>query len=343
MNKSNPFEVKPLKRYDVARYPTFVPRPQEEQEEQKAHPLVIVLAVVLALGLSLGLVGCYSDYKHFCPDGLPPDRNGDCPDDEPECLPGQVVCRGDSGYSTCNADGETWANTDCEDYCRDMFGHDATVLGCDEQAAQPCQCEYDITLGIMAICTQGDVYCKDEATVGFCDYQTLEYDYQNCGEYCQETMGEDYYSKGCDAQASDPCLCEYDIIEGGLPVCTPGEFSCVDELTAQVCTTDYTWETRDCEVYCQETYGEYTETKGCVEGADDPCGCYDIIDGDVAECTPGEFLFCHDENTASVCAEDHWTWIYQDCAEYCVIHYGPDASSSGCDDNEGDNFCGCTT
>jgi hypothetical protein len=330
MAKKKSFQVKPLKRYEGAHYPSFVP---ERPEEEKAHPVTILLCLVLVMGLSLGVIGCFSEYKWLCDDGLPPDANGDCPGDDPECLPGLVVCRGDTGASICNDDGESWNNLDCNDYC----GPEATAVSCDAEAANPCQCEYDI-----GECEPGDVACENDYTVSFCG-EDETWSHQDCYEYCQENFGWDYWSWGCDAQAEDPCQCQYDIIEGIIAECTPGEFYCGDEQTAWVCFEEgFEFEAMYCEEYCHERFGEYVSSGGCYDQADVPCKCYDIVDGDVAECTPGDLMWCTDGTTARVCGEDGWEWTYQDCSLHCLINYGHGSQSGGCNEDNGDNFCSCS-
>jgi hypothetical protein len=330
------FQVKPVTRYDGARYPSFVP---EQPEEEKAHPVVILLCLVLVMGLSLGVIGCFSEYKWLCDDGLPPDQNGDCPGDDPECLPGLVICRGETGASICNDDGQSWNNLDCLDYC----GPDAIAVSCDSEAAYPCQCEYDIIDGGIGECFPGEMTCKDEITLSFCDEDQMTWVHQDCQEYCQENYGQDYYTMGCDTGAEDPCQCHYDIMDGTIAECTPGEFYCSDEYIAQVCDEDgWSWNEIDCNEFCKEEYGEHSYSEGCDDQAGELCQCYGIVDGEPLQCTPGDFLFCQAEDTATVCDDNGWDWIYVNCSEYCEVNYGPDSESSDCDDNGGDNFCGCS-
>jgi hypothetical protein len=98
---------------------------------------------------------------------------------------------------------------------------------------------------------------------------------QDCQEVCKNTFGSDYSSRGCDADAEDPCLCEYDIIDGDPAVCTPGDMICMDENTVGICQEDqWSYQEQDCDDFCLENYGEDYYSEGC--NSDNPeniCTC----------------------------------------------------------------------
>jgi len=130
-------------------------------------------------------------------------------------------------------------------------------------------------------CTPGDVWCDGQSTVAFCDDDGLSATAYDCNTYCIETAGVDYYSTGCDADAADPCLCEYGIVDGDPPMCTPGDVYCEDEDTAMVCSDGYYYEPLECDAYCKEQYGEDAYAVGCDAEAEDPCLCeYGPVDGE---------------------------------------------------------------
>ncbi|MFC1655015.1 hypothetical protein ACFL2F_04340 [Myxococcota bacterium] len=175
----------------------------------------------------------------------------------------------------------------CEDFCNDTYGYDAYSKGCDDQAAEPCQCEYDIIDGDIGECTPGDIECVDEWTLATCDDNGWHWTRQNCNDYCREQFGEYSHSFGCSAEAENPCMC--DIAEGMMPVCSPGEMQCQDTETVLVCPEDmWSWTEMDCDTWCTETFGEdYYATECDDTNEDNICGCeYGMIDGGIGNPGP---------------------------------------------------------
>jgi len=273
------FEVRPLSTYNKARYPSTWYKPQNEEQECRLNIAQLMVLFILVLGLTSGLIGCLADYKNdSCDPGLIRDENGNCVGPDPnDCRPGEIVCQTGDTLATCNADGKSWTSQDCHSYCQpDDGGMPGYSEGCDVNAEDPCQCQYDIVLGVMYECTPGEFACWDDDTVAFCDEDSWSWTEWNCDDYCTETLGEYSFSRGCNDEADDPCQCEYD-----------------------------------------------------------------IVDGDIAECTPGDFVSCKDEETAFVCDDNSWSWSEIECAEYCTDNFGSDYYSTGCDAESEDNFCGC--
>ncbi len=281
------FEVRPLRRYDGAQYPsawrtaaTPGTPAQVGPPAERASPRLptLLLLGLLMLGLALGAVGCFADYRtQPCPGDLPRDDSGNCPPGpDPDCDPGALACE-DMVLLVCDADGQGWSGQDCDAYCREMYGPDA-------------------------------------------------------------------WATGCDAAAEDPCGCEYDIIDGDVARCTPGEFDCLDAERVNLCGEDYSWQQRDCDAYCRETHGEGYVSYGCDDDAEQPCRCdYDQLDGAWAGCQPGD-IYCQDDETLMVCAEDGTSYDEIDCTEHCEQEYGLGYFSGGCDAEEAEstaNPCRC--
>jgi hypothetical protein len=165
----------------------------------------------------------------------------------------------------------------------------------------------------------------------------LGWESRDCQDYCADWYT---HSNGCDADAEYPCQCEFDVIDGVTAGCAPGQFTCIDEHTASICIEHYyDWEEVDCEAYCQGYFGDQATSEGCDPEAETPCQCN--VDGDIAPCTPGDFLFCPDPDTAAFCDDNGWHWDYWSCSGWCAVTYGQDSESSGCNDDGGDNFCSC--
>jgi hypothetical protein len=283
----NGFEVRPVSRYDGARYlSTYAPPPPDHNEERKHHPLHVLLALVLVLGLTAGVIGCFADYKSDpCALGLlPKNPNGSCdpPDPDDDCIAGLHWCDSLTLF-TCMDDGSGWTSQDCDAYCRDALGLGGYSTGCDIQADDPCQCEYDIIDGDIAVCTPGEIACWGDQTLATCQDNGWEWMEQNCEDFCNEKYGYDAYSLDCDAQAEEPCQCETDIMDGVMPACSPDEMWCQDDETVMICDEQYwSYTPVDCDTYCTETFGEHYYSDGCDDtNEENICGCeYGIVDGE---------------------------------------------------------------
>jgi hypothetical protein len=281
------FAVRPVPRYQQARYPSsWVPAPPDEPgEERRLNPVQLLVLLVLVMGLASGLIGCLANYSgKTCEPGQVLDSSGNCVGPDPnDCLPGQQYCDEAGNLVVCNDDGESWTPQDCNATCVDQHGSRGYSTGCDAQADDPCQCEYDIIDGDIAECTPGEVQCRGEETVAFCQENGWEWLETECGDYCQEIYGNEAYSLGCNAEAEDPCQCESDIVVGVMPACTPDDFYCQDDDTAMVCEEDgWTFTEVDCAEYCTENFGEDYYSTGCdQEDEENICGCeYGIVDGE---------------------------------------------------------------
>ena len=343
------FEVKPLRHYDGAHYPSphFEPtglEPVLEAEQPGCSPLQFLAILVLLLGLALGMLACFGaeDFPTDNPDN--PDNPGgpggpDGPD--PECDPGDIVCDALGNVSFCDADGQAWTTANCNEYCVETRGQDYWSMGCNTAAEDPCLCEYGMIDGEWVECEPGDVMCSDETTVATCD--DYYWEHHDCDEICVQTYGAGAFAVGCDAAEENPCLCDFDIAPGVVAECTPGDVFCSDDTHYMICEDDRTtWTPMDCEDYCNETGGIDAYAIGCdATQVGQPCLCeYDIIDGDIAACTPGE-VWCRSDDIAGICHDNQWDWDYVYCDDYCPENYGPDSYSDGCDASNPENFCGC--
>lgn len=263
------FQVKPVSQYQGARYPGQSDA-DDELVEERAHPLVIIMAMILVVGVSIGMIGCYlrSDYVPETPqpDGGP---DGD-PPDPPDCEGDEVQCV-DSWTPEVCVDGRFEA-IDCGVYCTETFGWEYWSMGCDAEADDPCMCEYDVMDGAAPYCEPGDVFCLSENTVEICnDYYPETY---NCADYCVEQLGEGAISYGCNEIAEDPCQCDYDIIGGVRAVCTPEDIVCIDDQTLGDCNEYGDIVYRDCDEYCVEIFGSEYLSEGCdMAVLDNPCQC----------------------------------------------------------------------
>lgn len=263
------FQVKPVQHYEGAHY---FAAPDDESSgrhvEEKPHPLTVTLLMLLVLGIGIGLIGCYmrTDYSPETPDSGP---DGDPDGDPPGCDDGALRCVDDYVLEICG-DGE-WQERDCNEVCtnEEGFGYSA---GCNAEADDPCQCEYDIPAGVPAVCSPSEVNCADVNTLEYCE--DGEFVTQNCDDWCLEQYGDFSYSAGCDESADELCQCEYDILEGEPAMCLEGDLICIDEETAGICDSvawDYVHV--DCEDWCQETYGPDAHSGGCDESHTEPCIC----------------------------------------------------------------------
>ncbi len=290
--KMNPFQVKPMARYDGARYPSpwaRAPEPGSPEQDssqtpnQRLGPAGLLLALVLTLGLAIGVVGCFADYKALPCEHGPRLADGSCPgpDPDPGCPPGTLACD-EMALWTCDQDGR-WQGQDCEALCDQRGGLDSYSQGCDATAEDPCLCEYDIIDGDIAECTPGQFACLDDGQVQICNDDSYSWTTQACSEYCQETHGAEFISYGCDDQAEEPCLCDYDMLDGVWAGCEPDEVYCQDEDTLMVCAADrYSYDEKACTDYCIEVFGQDYYPTGCdTSDADNLCGCeYGVVDGE---------------------------------------------------------------
>jgi hypothetical protein len=323
------FQVKPVQTYDGARYPSAYQEGKADDDamEQRHHPLTLVVAMLLVLGLGVGMIGCYlrSDVP---PEEPLPDGGGDGGGDgdpPPPCTGDDMQCTDDGALEIC--DDEAWVRQDCNERCTELLGDGAYSIGCDLSAEEPCLCQYDIIEGDVDPCYPNDAYCQDERTVVFCDDDWAP---QDCEAYCDELLGSiDAFSNGCNAEAEDPCQCEYGIEDGIMAHCDVGEVVCADEMTVGVCVDGVDFTYQDCNERCVAEHGSDWISPGCNAEAEDPCQCmYGIVDGEMVECSPGD-VRCAEDGTFAVCVDNMWSW--RSCEDYCDEMYGPDATSGGCD------------
>lgn len=199
-----------------------------------------------------------------------------------ECEPGDMACNDDGNLAICTDD-YYFEHVNCAEECTESFGVDYFTYGCDaENEVNPCLCEYGQIDGGMVECSPEEVYCDDNSLVTCPDYYPI---YTECDTYCSETYGPDYYSLGCDAEAEDPCQCEYGMIDGDWVECLPEDVSC--DGNSMVTCDDYYPVYTDCDTYCSETYGPDYFSMGCDAEQEEPCQCeYGIIDGDFEEVNP---------------------------------------------------------
>jgi hypothetical protein len=262
------FKVKPVRSYEEAHYfAAPADEPAERAADERPHPLTLTLLLLLILGIGVGLIGCYMR-TDLTPDPPEPDGGPDGdPPDPPICDEGALRCADDWTLEICNDD--AWHAQSCHEICNedDPWGYSN---GCNAEADDPCQCEYDMIAGVQVECYPEDVYCVDERQVYTCeDYSPVIMD---CDDWCVEQYGPDYASEGCDGTAEEPCQCFYNILEGDPIWCAPGDVICLDEETLGVCENeDYV--AFDCDERCQETYGPDAHSAGCDATAEDPCLC----------------------------------------------------------------------
>jgi len=74
------------------------------------------------------------------------------------------------------------------------------------------------------VCEPGDVSCKDPDTVVICNDDGSAETETDCAKYCLETTGYEPYGYECNAEAEDPCQCEYDIVSGCTATVYPSDF-----------------------------------------------------------------------------------------------------------------------
>lgn len=196
-------------------------------------------------------------------------------------------------------------------------------------------------------CTAGEAECRDAGTLVQCDRDAVQH-IIDCNDYCVANHGAGWVSYGCDADSSnDPCQCVYDILDGGIGACEPGDLYCSDDQSVTYCDAaeGVVWGTPvtvTCDEYCHLTLGpDYSSWLGCdANQTDDICQCeYDIMDGVVAECEPGD-LMCLDDGQLAVCSE-YYSYDYIPCSDKCVADLGEGAISLSCDAADAEDPCNC--
>jgi hypothetical protein len=66
------------------------------------------------------------------------------------CTPGDIVCRDENTLATCDQQGVSWNEQDCDTWCTDTFGEDYYATECDDTDEDNiCGCEYGIVDGGM--------------------------------------------------------------------------------------------------------------------------------------------------------------------------------------------------
>lgn len=116
-----------------------------------------------------------------------------------------------------------------------------------------------------------------------------------CGE---QSVG--LASQGC---VVDNCVCAPPV-DG----CTPGEQVCGDLDVLHICSTDWTWETRECEDICSERSPQ-NQSQGCHVSPEEADFCLCTSEG--AECTEGQVSFCAGQATLAECVDS--VWLYTNC------------------------------
>ena len=350
------FEVRPVQRYDGARYPSAYRKPAPTQPEEAGGPSFwrVFLAALLAVWLVTGIPGCAldrdlpvvtQDPRNEADSGLPP------PDPDPpvpaRCAPGEMLCSSDDSLGICDADGRSWITLECRDVCAHAHGPTASVGICTGEGENPCGCEIGRVVPVVPtrpvqppVCAPGEAICRDEYSMAICDEDGQTQATVLCNDYCQERFGLHSGSSGCNPAAAMPCECN-DIVDGYFTECTPEDLLCQDESTLMVCDEGSgSWNHVDCNDYCNETLGPDSFSTGCTANVNDPCGCeYDMVAGEYFECTPGE-IYCSDESTAVIC-ESEQQMIEVSCEDYCREVFGEDSHTTGCESANTDNPCGC--
>lgn len=276
------FKVKPVQSYDEPHYfAAPVDEVEDAADEQRLHPLATVVLALLVFGLALGMIGCYMRTEFHDDDPQPDGGPDGDPPDPPLCDDGALRCADDWTVELC--DENAWSAQSCDDYCLENMGPGSYSMGCNAEAEDPCQCEYDILDGIDVGCYPGDVRCVDDWTVETCEEGYPEV--QSCHDWCVEQYGWEYTSERCDASSEDFCNCVYGMVDGGMVECTPGDIFCSDEETIATCDESrggYSYV--NCDEHCVELFGEGTASEGCDEtNTDNPCSCVDLPDSGSGE------------------------------------------------------------
>ena len=186
-------------------------------------------------------------------------------------------------------------------------------------------------------CDESELRCLDGGDIEVC--QDEEWVVQSCHERCVDALGPMAYSEGCDADADDPCLCDYEMLDGVAVECTPDQVVCLDDDMVEVCQDGMPL-ARNCDDVCHEQLGPNSHSEGCdATDADDPCQCeYDMIDGGESWCTP-EDVVCHDDGSVELCLDGGMT--VEDCNSWCTTTRGPEYFSTGCDESDPADPCQC--
>ena len=136
----------------------------------------------------------------------------------------------------------------------------------------------DILLGVAPMCQPGDIVCQDSQTLVTCDANRNLVP-ETCQAFCERTYGVQFplvTSLGCDVKQADPCQCQYDIIDGDVAQCTPGDVMCVDDQTVAVCNSERVLVPQACAERCSgvaATDGAAAAPVCDPSKPEDPCGC----------------------------------------------------------------------
>ncbi|MDA3864595.1 MAG: hypothetical protein PF689_12080 [Deltaproteobacteria bacterium] len=191
------------------------------------------------------------------------------------CEPG-VICNDYHTALVCN-ENLMEESVNCHNWCQENYGTDYVSNGCQEDILEPCQCEYGFLAGVEAECYPGEERCNTNS-IDICEEQDgydgwVNYD---CDQYCHEQFGYEYFSQEqCNLENSDnPCYCEYDIIDGDMPACQPGELNCNEDQLG-ICQEDtYSFQYVNCSDKCNEEFGNSSVSAGCdPNNLNNPCLC----------------------------------------------------------------------
>jgi hypothetical protein len=114
-------------------------------------------------------------------------------------------------------------------------------------------------------------------------------------------------------------------------------------LLASSCTSNLDSNSETCEpgVICNDYHTALVCNENLMEESVNCHNCeYDIIDGDMPACQPGE-LNCN-EDQLGICQEDTYSFQYVNCSDKCNEEFGNSSVSAGCDPNNLNNPCLCT-
>ncbi len=285
MNEKSPFQIKAVSRYRRALYASesgetvigracwlswFVPK--------KVAKAAVTL--LLAAGLALG-VGCKDEgVTKYNPPVVQQEQGEEessqsQPFVTPPCESGEQACLSEEEFKACDEDG-AWQAKDCDEFCEEELGYGYISDGCNEETAENiCQCRYDMIEGDWA-CMDGEEYCSSEETLQICEDGAFEP--VDCQDYCVETFGNDYYSKGCETEGA--CECDYGVVLGGLAECLPEDIQCASAYEVGICSEIGMFEYFDCHGICEDQFGYDYYPMGCNESVSDTrCQCECVILG----------------------------------------------------------------